>query len=80
VAGSEVRNVHSLGLYSVPAGMWKGKLVSGLGEWIQFNARIPIEEYEKLARHFNPVKFDAAEWVGSKGSWNGIHCYNGKAS
>ena len=51
------------GLYSIPAGMWKGKLVSGLGEWIQFNARIPIEEYEKLARHFNPVKFDAMEWV-----------------
>ena len=51
------------GLYSIPAGMWKGKLISGIGEWVQFNARIPVKEYEKLAEHFNPVKFDAAEWV-----------------
>ena len=51
------------GLYSIPAGMWKGRLIPGLGEWIQYNARIPVREYEQLAKHFNPVKFNADEWV-----------------
>ncbi len=51
------------GIYSVAAGIWNGKDVSGIGEWIQFRAKIPIAEYEKLALQFNPVKFDAKEWV-----------------
>jgi len=51
------------GLYAVPAGEWKGKLIPGLGEWIMNRARIPISEYEQLALQFNPVKFDADAWV-----------------
>jgi alpha-L-fucosidase len=51
------------GLYSVPAGEWKGKLIPGLGEWIMNRARIPVSEYEQLAPQFNPVKFDADAWV-----------------
>lgn len=51
------------GLYAIPAGIWNGKEVSGIGEWIQHQARIPALEYEKLAVRFNPVKFNAAEWV-----------------
>jgi alpha-L-fucosidase len=51
------------GLYSVPAGEWKGKPVAGLGEWIMNRARIPVKEYEQLAHQFNPVKFNAEEWV-----------------
>lgn len=51
------------GLYSLPAGEWKGKQYSGIGEWIMFKARIPIAEYETLARQFNPVKFDADAWA-----------------
>lgn len=51
------------GLYSVPAGEWKGKLIPGLGEWIMNRARIPISEYEQLAPQFNPVRFDADAWV-----------------
>src|SRR4051812_12452857 len=51
------------GLYSVPAGEWKGKPIAGIGEWIMNRARIPISEYELLARSFNPVKFDAKAWV-----------------
>jgi hypothetical protein len=47
------------GLYALPAGEWKGKQYSGIGEWIMYKARIPIAEYEELARQFNPVKFDA---------------------
>ena len=51
------------GAYAVPAGTWKGKQIPSLGEWIMRNARIPIAEYEAMARQFNPVKFDADEWV-----------------
>jgi len=51
------------GLYSVPAGEWKGKLIPGLGEWIMNRAKIPVGEYEHLTSQFNPVKFDADAWV-----------------
>jgi len=51
------------GLYAVPAGVWKGTEIGGIGEWIMRNARIPIPEYEELAKEFNPVKFDAEEWA-----------------
>ncbi|MBN8733624.1 MAG: alpha-L-fucosidase [Acidobacteria bacterium] len=33
------------------------------GEWVMNNRKIPISEYEKLPPKFNPVKFNAAEWV-----------------
>ncbi|MBI5691682.1 MAG: alpha-L-fucosidase [Verrucomicrobia bacterium] len=51
------------GLYSLPAGEWKGQTYSGIGEWIMYKARIPIADYEQLARQFNPVKFDADAWA-----------------
>ncbi len=51
------------GLYAIPAGVWKGEEIPGIGEWIMYRARIPVREYEQLAKQFNPVKFDAAEWV-----------------
>jgi len=51
------------GLYAVPAGTWKGKKIPGIGEWIMFRAQIPVTEYEQLASEFNPVKFNADEWV-----------------
>jgi len=51
------------GLYAVPAGEWKGKQVPGIGEWIMERAHIPVSEYEQLAKQFNPVKFDADQWV-----------------
>jgi len=51
------------GLYAIPAGTWKGEKIRGIGEWIMLRARIPVAEYEQLAEEFNPVKFDAAEWV-----------------
>ncbi|MCX7868295.1 MAG: alpha-L-fucosidase, partial [Limisphaera sp.] len=46
-----------------PAGEWKGQSAPGLGEWIMHNARIPVEEYEPLVHQFNPVRFNADEWV-----------------
>jgi alpha-L-fucosidase len=51
------------GLYAVPAGQWQGEKIPGIGEWIMQNAHIPVSEYEQLARQFNPVKFDAEQWV-----------------
>ncbi|MBS7609844.1 alpha-L-fucosidase [Candidatus Bathyarchaeota archaeon] len=51
------------GLYAIPAGVWEGRCIPGIGEWIMYNARIPVKEYEKLAKRFNPFKFDAKEWV-----------------
>src|SRR5437660_10247368 len=51
------------GLYAVPAGEWKGQPVPGIGEWIMNRAKIPVSEYEQLAGQFNPVKFDAEQWV-----------------
>jgi alpha-L-fucosidase len=51
------------GLYSIPAGTWKGKEYTGYSEWIMHKANIPVKEYEQLAGQFNPVKFNADEWV-----------------
>jgi alpha-L-fucosidase len=51
------------GLYAVPAGEYKGKRAKDIGEWIMSWANIPRAEYEKFAPQFNPVKFNAAEWV-----------------
>jgi alpha-L-fucosidase len=51
------------GLYAVPAGTYKGKRIDGIGEWIMNSAPIPIEEYEKFADAFNPIGFNADEWV-----------------
>ena len=53
------------GLYSIPAGEWKGKEYPQIGEWIMKNARIPVAEYEELAKQFNPVKFDAMAFVST---------------
>ena len=51
------------GLYAVPAGIWKGKEIEGIGEWIACYGQIPPEEYALLARRFNPYRFDADKWA-----------------
>lgn len=52
------------GLYAVPAGEYEGKRSDEIGEWIQSWANIPRADYAQFARQFNPVAFDAAQWVG----------------
>jgi len=47
------------GLYSIPAGEWKGKPIPGLGEWIMNRAEIPVKEYAQLAKQFDPKHFNA---------------------
>ncbi len=51
------------GIYAVPAGDYQGNRSDNIGEWIQSWANIPREDYAKFAAEFNPVQFDAAEWV-----------------
>ncbi len=51
------------GLYCLPAGEWKGRRMDYIGEWIQSRYRIPNEEYHRLAGAFDPILFDADEWV-----------------
>jgi len=52
------------GVYAIPAGVWKEHVYStGYAEWIMFNEKISVREYEKLAGKFNPVKFDARAWA-----------------
>jgi alpha-L-fucosidase len=41
------------GLYSILA----------RGEWVMHNEKIPVLEYEPLVQQFNPLKFNADEWV-----------------
>jgi alpha-L-fucosidase len=51
------------GVYAVPAGEYKGQRSKEIGEWIMSWANIPRSDYEPFARQFNPVKFNAADWV-----------------
>ncbi|MBQ2941949.1 MAG: alpha-L-fucosidase [Clostridia bacterium] len=51
------------GLYSILGGEWKGKRTDQIGEWAQSFFRIPNSEYHRLAEIFNPIYFDAEEWV-----------------
>ena len=51
------------GIYSLPGGEWKGKKVSGYAEHLMRKEKISRAEYLELAHKFNPVKFNAEEWV-----------------
>jgi len=51
------------GVYAVPAGTYKGKRIHGTGEWIMNTAPIPVDEYKKFADAFNPIGYNADEWV-----------------
>jgi len=51
------------GVYSVPAGSWNGRQIGGIGEWIMNRAKIPVAEYQTMAKQFNPVNYDPDSWV-----------------
>ena len=51
------------GLYSILAGEYNGIVTDRIAEWIENNLDIPVEEYRKLARRFDPKAFDADAFV-----------------
>ncbi|MGN7722262.1 alpha-L-fucosidase [Chitinophaga sp. 22620] len=52
------------GVYAVPAGTYKGyPMARGGGEWIMNRSKVPVAEYQGFAKQFNPVKYNAEEWV-----------------
>jgi len=51
------------GVYSLPGGEWKGKKVGGYAEHLMRKEKITRAEYQALAHQFNPVNFDAEQWV-----------------
>ncbi|RKN62082.1 alpha-L-fucosidase [Paenibacillus ginsengarvi] len=54
------------GLYSELGGYWNGAEVEGAyGEHIMLRGKIPVAEYEEVAKRFDPVRFSADEWVAA---------------
>jgi len=56
------------GLYAVLGGEWEGEdygkeMGGASAEWIMLRAPVPREKYAALAKQFNPVRFDAGQWV-----------------
>lgn len=51
------------GLYSLLGGEWKGQRMPHIAEWAQAYFRIPNSEYRTLTRAFNPVCFNAEDYV-----------------
>ena len=52
------------GVYSGPAGEWNGKPFSGYAEHLMRIQKIPLKEYKlRVVAPFDPVKFNAEEWV-----------------
>lgn len=49
------------GVYAVPAGAYNGH--TGYGEWIMYEANIPVDIYRGFAKQFNPVEYSPEEWV-----------------
>lgn len=46
------------GLYALLAGEYQGRKTHNIAEWIMHDLHIPKEEYQKLARQFDPKHFD----------------------
>lgn len=57
------------GLYSLLGGEYQGVRTKGLSEWIMNDLKIPVQEYEKLALKFNPICFDAEDYVRRAKDW-----------
>jgi len=52
------------GVYAQMAGEYNGRQQArGGAEWIMNRMKVPVAEYKSMAKQFNPVKFNADDWV-----------------
>ncbi len=51
------------GLYSILGGEYNGGRIDYIGEWAQSHFRIPNKEYHNLTNVFNPIYFNADNWI-----------------
>lgn len=51
------------GVYAQLAGVYDGHEINKAGEWIMNRGKIPVAKYQQVAKQFNPVKYNADEWV-----------------
>jgi alpha-L-fucosidase len=52
------------GVYAQFAGVYNGhEQLRGGAEWIMNRSKIPVAEYQEMAKSFNPVKYDPDAWV-----------------
>ena len=57
------------GVFSMPAGFYHGrpapKGTIPFSEWLMWSCRIPVQEYRQFAKKFNPIQFNAEDWVNA---------------
>lgn len=51
------------GIYSVPGGVWNGKVYPGASEFLKGAAGITTKEWAALADKFNPTAYNAVAWA-----------------
>ena len=51
------------GVYAVLGGVYDEHPIGHAAEWIMNRGKIPVAEYQAVARRFNPVKYDPDAWV-----------------
>jgi alpha-L-fucosidase len=52
------------GVYAQFAGVYNGhEQLRGGAEWIMNRSKIPVAEYQAMAKNFNPVKYNPEAWV-----------------
>ncbi len=51
------------GVYAVPQGEYEGKRNGGLGEWLMWIAKIPVDKYKAYATQFTASNYDPDAWA-----------------
>jgi alpha-L-fucosidase len=52
------------GVYALYGGVYNGhEQARGGAEWIMNRCKIPVTEYQEMAKNFNPIKYDPDAWV-----------------
>lgn len=51
------------GVYAVPQGEFEGKRNDGLGEWLLWIEKVPVERYKQYAAEFTAAQYDPEAWA-----------------